>query len=108
MARRYKYGVSPKEERTRDGIVFASKAEMTRYVVLKTYEKCGVISNLELQPRYNIDMNGVRCGFWKGDFRYQEKGREVIEDVKGHPTAIYRLKKKLIEAQHGIKITEVK
>ncbi|MBU6390533.1 DUF1064 domain-containing protein, partial [Patescibacteria group bacterium] len=33
-------------------------------------------------------------------------GREEIVDVKGMKTAVYRLKKKLVEAQYGIKIIE--
>jgi hypothetical protein len=31
----------------------------------------------------------------------------VVEDVKGFRTPLYRLKKKLIEAQYGIAITEI-
>lgn len=41
------------------------------------------------------------------DFRYIVKPsptREVVEDVKGFQTAVFRLKKKLIEDRFGIKI----
>jgi hypothetical protein len=31
----------------------------------------------------------------------------VVEDVKGFRTPLYRLKKKLIEAQYGIAIIEI-
>jgi hypothetical protein len=50
------------------------------------------------------------------DFRYQERmlkdsennhWRVVVEDVKGVKTPVYRLKKKLVEAQYGIEIREV-
>jgi len=41
------------------------------------------------------------------DFRYKNKeGKEVVEDVKGFKTAIYRLKKKLVKAYYGISILE--
>jgi hypothetical protein len=36
-----------------------------------------------------------------------ENGVTVVEDVKGVKTPIYRLKKKLVKATHGIEITEV-
>lgn len=102
--------VSPKEDRTRDGIVFASKLEMERYCVLKLYEKCGVISGLELQPRFDIVVNKKPCGFYKADFRYTEAGKVIIEDVKGSKKGaayvMFRLKKKIVEALYGIKIVE--
>jgi hypothetical protein len=42
------------------------------------------------------------------DFTYFEKdGQQVIEDVKGVRTPVYRLKKKIIEAEYGIAITEI-
>lgn len=31
----------------------------------------------------------------------------IVEDVKGMKTAVYRLKKKLVEAQYGIQIQEI-
>src|SRR5579872_4879033 len=94
--------VSPKEERTADGVVFASKAEMLRYRELRLLERAGEIRNLELQPRYPLVANNhpvlIRSdGYPKGrqavyrpDFRYEEKvvwaqgvhWVSVIEDVK--------------------------
>lgn len=50
------------------------------------------------------------------DFRYQERElrdsenehwRVVVEDVKGVRTPVYRLKKRMVEAQYGIQIREV-
>jgi len=35
-----------------------------------------------------------------------QDGKEVIEDVKGFKTPVYRLKKKLMLAIHGIDILE--
>lgn len=41
------------------------------------------------------------------DFVYADKnGNEVVEDVKGRPTAVYRMKKRLMVACHNIEIVE--
>ena len=109
MSRYNKYRVAPKAARTLDGIVFDSKKEMNRYCELKILQKARVISELELQPRFDLVVNGRKCGFYKADFRYfmLDKKKYVVEDVKGVRTPVYRLKKKLVEAIHGIVIAEV-
>jgi len=45
---------------------------------------------------------------YKADFVYFDKlaNELIVEDVKGFRTPLYKLKKKLIEQQHKIKITE--
>ncbi len=45
---------------------------------------------------------------YKADFVYYDKtlNKTIIEDVKGMRTPLYKLKKKLIENQHQITITE--
>ena len=91
---------------TVDGIKFDSKKEAARYKVLKLLEKAGKITELELQPRYDLIVNLTKCGFYKADFRYFESGKEVVEDVKGMKTPVYNLKKKLIKAIYGIVIFE--
>lgn len=91
-----------------DGIKFDSKAEARRYKNLKLLERAGEITNLELQPRYDLIVNGVKCGFYKADFRYLENGKLVVEDVKGMKTPVYNLKKKLIKVIYGIEIFETK
>ncbi len=58
----HKYKAAPKERRTLDGIVFASRAEMLRYQELKGLEKAGVISNLELQPKFELVPKTKRGG----------------------------------------------
>lgn len=92
-----------------DGIIFASKKEAARYAMLKIMKKHGQISDLVLQPRYDFRLNGVKIGFYKADFSYVDNrtGETVTEDVKGRPTPVYRLKKKLMRAFYGIEITEV-
>lgn len=89
-----------------DNITFDSKKEARRYLALKQLVKFNLISNLELQPRYDLIVNGRKCGFYKADFRYEEDGETVVEDVKGVRTPIYNLKKKLIKAIYNIDIFE--
>lgn len=92
-----------------DGIRWDSKAERQRYEVLKWLQTLGEISHLERQPRFNIIMKRVQCGFYKADFAYIKNGERVYEDVKckATMTSVYRLKKKLVEAQYKVVITEV-
>jgi hypothetical protein len=101
---RNKYGAI---KTTVDGIKFDSKKEAARYGVLKLCEKAGSISNLSLQPKFDLIVNGTKIGFYKADFKYNNlNGKEVIEDVKGMKTPVYNLKKKLIKAIYGIDIFE--
>lgn len=111
--RRHKYGAQPT---TVDGVRFASKREASRYQELKLMERAGAIKELTLQPVYplHVPEKGrvgvyVTVGKYIGDFRYREgpNGLLVLEDVKGVKTAVYRLKKRMVEAQYGIRITEV-
>lgn len=105
---RSKYGAVPK---TIDNVRFQSTAEARRYLKLKLLLKAGTITDLELQPRFPLhvtnDTGRVHVGTYVGDFSYREAGQRVIEDVKGVRTAMYRLKRKMVEAEYGITITEV-
>lgn len=89
-----------------DGVKFDSKKEAARYQELKLLEKAGEIMYLTLQPRFDLIVNGVKCGFYKADFQYLTVGKTVVEDVKGMKTPVYNLKKKLIKAIYGFDIFE--
>ena len=91
------------------GIEFDSQKEKRRYQDLVLLERAGLISNLELQPRYDLVVNGHKLGFYKADFRYKDvsKGLTIVEDVKGMRTAVYILKKKLVKALYEVDIVEV-
>lgn len=89
-----------------DGIKFDSKKEGRRYSALKLLQQSGYISELSLQPKFDLIVNGVKIGFYKADFKYMEDGKEVIEDVKGMLTPVYKLKRKMIKAIYGITIFE--
>ncbi len=87
--------------------IFASTAEYRRYRELKLLEKFNEISDLELQPEYPMIINGQLVCRYFADFRYKNnKGEQIIEDVKGMRTATYNLKKKLMKAIYSIDILE--
>ncbi len=93
-----------------DGYKFDSKLEAARYKQLKLMESAGELSRLELQPKYPCEVNGKKVCTYIADFRYQLKnGDTVVEDVKGVETAVFKLKKKLVESLYpGVKIQIVK
>lgn len=103
-----------------DGITFASKAEARRYAELKLLEKAGEISDVKLQPRFELSVilapsgapitGSVKViGEYVGDFSYWGHNIGcVVEDVKGFKTPLYRWKKKHVEAQYGIQIREIR
>lgn len=83
-----------------DNITFASKAEARRYGELKLLEKAGYIRQLELQPVYEIKIDGKLVCKVIFDFRYWEGQVRTIEDVKGLDNPLSRLKRKLVEAMY--------
>lgn len=97
---------------TVDGITFDSKREADRYLVLKSMEEEGVIEDLRRQVRYELvpafDVDGRHCRpvYYVADFVYVEDGKEVVEDVKGMRTDVYRLKSKLFARRYGKVIKE--
>ena len=98
--RKNKYGVSAEELRTYNGITFDSKAEMLRYTHLLLLQKAGAIQNLELQPHFELipafqrRKHKYRAMCYTADFRYQEFGNTIVEDVKGVKTKDYEMRKK--------------
>ncbi len=90
-----------------DGHRFPSRAEARRYSELRMLEKAGEIEGLELQPKFPLIVNGEKVGTYIADFRYRmgkSKTIEVIEDVKGVATPVFKLKQKMVRAQYGIEI----
>lgn len=96
-----------------DGIIFDSKKEANRYKELKLLELTGKIKNLqrqvsfELIPAFSLDGKRYRSLNYIADFVYEEGNKQVVEDVKGARTDVYRIKKKLMAYKHKIEIREV-
>lgn len=95
-----------------DGITFDSSREAHRYLVLKGMVEDGLIENLrrqvryELVPAFDVDGRHYRPVYYVADFVYVEDGKEIVEDVKGMRTDVYRLKSKLFARRYGKAIKE--
>lgn len=105
LPRKSKYG---NRKTVLDGIVFHSRREAERYLVLKAMERDGLVSGLQLQQRIPLVVNGVKVTTWVADFTYFDtaSGRTEYEDVKGYRTDSYRIKAKLFEALYGQPVRE--
>ena len=98
-----------------DDITFDSAKEARRYGELKLLERAGIISGLRLQVPYLLIPSQTDCRGkvvehavrYIADFVYQENGKEIVEDVKGMRTDVYKLKRKLMLYVHGITVKEV-
>ena len=126
MGKRSKYG---NKKVTAGGITFDSRIEQVRYLELMLAERTGLIVNLEVHPKFDIFINGKKICAYVGDFMYltplrkmvpdgtsvdvvwvDGKGFErIVEDVKSRATMtpVYRIKKKLMAATHGIIVKEI-
>lgn len=97
--RRHKYNA---QKTIVDSIVFASILEARRYQQLKLLLTSSMISDLDLQPVFELqpgfeDHTGKRHTAikYKADFWYIENGFTIVEEVKGFETATWKLKKKM-------------
>lgn len=82
-----------------DGIRFDSKAEAGRWLDLRTMERIGEILDLKRQVVFPLLVNGVTISHYIADFVYQRDGVEIIEDVKGHQTELFKRSAKHMAAQ---------
>jgi hypothetical protein len=98
------------------GKPFDSAAEARRWGELQLLQRAGQITELQRQVRYQLvpgqrdaDGKAVRPVHYVADFRYRDaQGREVVEDVKGVATPVYRLKRALMLMCFGITVREVR
>lgn len=93
-----------------DGKRHDSKAEGRRYEELKLMQRSGLITNLIHQPTFDLEVNGILICRYRADAEYYTAdGVRVIEDTKSKATVtpLYRVKRALMSAIHGITITEV-
>lgn len=85
-----------------DGIKFDSLKEARRYTVLKALQKAGKISDLRLQVPYELiptvryKGKTYRKAVYYADFVYIIGNEEIVEDVKGYETDVFKLKLKML------------
>lgn len=111
--RHHKYNAKPV---TIDNIRFASGGEGKRYAELKLLERAGEISELRLQPSFDLrGADGELLRYCKSnrivryvaDFMYTEQGVTYIEDYKGFDTPASKLKRAIM-ASMGFPVTVIK
>lgn len=93
-----------------DGIKFDSKKEANRYCELKILKTVGEVDNFNLQPAFLLqesfkrkDGKKIREIWYVADFEvWYPDGRREIEDVKGVETAVFKIKRKLLEAKYDL------
>lgn len=108
------------------GITFDSKREMQRFLVLKEAEDNGIISDLELQPRWellpakkekyvkHLKTKDKICErtitlpiHYTADFSYIKDGKLIVEDVKSSPKLLSKdvpLRLKMMKYFHDIDV----
>ena len=75
-----------------------------RYKILKIDPE---VTDLKLQVKFPIIINGQKVCTYIADFTYFRGGEYVVEDVKGYLlNSTYRLKRKLMKAVNNITILE--
>lgn len=126
--KRPKYG---NRKVTLSGIEFDSLKERDRYIVLKAAQQSGVISDLELQPTFELiprvteqvvvhkkTKDVIKEKFvqhpisYIADFAYMKDGVKVVEDVKsakktGAIDDVFLIKEKLFRWKFGFSIRRI-
>ena len=97
-----------------DGQAFDSKAEARYWGHLQIRLKAGEISNLRRQVPFELAPAVVIGGRkrpplrYVADFVWEEGGKTVVADVKGVAVDVYKVKRHLMKAIHGIDILEIR
>lgn len=87
-----------------DGVKFASKKELKRYLELKSLKQQGEIIFFLMQTPFHLPASvKYVCDFQV----FWANGDITFEDVKGMKTPIYILKKKQVENIYPIEIKEI-
>lgn len=102
-----------------DGIKFDSKKEARRYQDLLLMQRAGEISDLELQPKFELvkgvkfdgDARAKPAVRYFADFAYTDTatGKRIVEDVKSPVTKekpYYKMKRHMMLTIHGIEVKE--
>lgn len=106
-----KYGA--RKVKTSTGETFDSVKEYNRYRELLLLARAGKIHDVIRQVKFELipKQDGERACNYIADFVYWEGDKMVVEDVKGYKNGaayeLFKIKRKLMLARHGIRIREV-
>lgn len=90
-----------------NGIEFDSTKEARCWQDLCLMQQAGQITELRRQVPFQIVVCGNHICQYTADFTFRKAGRAVVMDAKGFRTEIFKLKRKLMIACHGVEIEEV-
>jgi hypothetical protein len=99
-----------------DGYKFDSRKESEFYGSLKIKKQAGLIKDFKMQVPYNIVVNNIHIANYFLDFEVENNdGTIEYIDIKGKDkktnkfikTGVFALKKRLVEAIYGIKISMI-
>ena len=97
-----------------NGIQFDSKREAEFYLYLKLLKRAKEIKDFKLQPRFRLQEGFEKNGTthkpidYVADFEVTHNdGTTEIIDVKGHETAVFKIKRKMFEKKYPQKLTLV-
>lgn len=91
---------------------YASKKEAVRAQQLKLMLQAGIITDLREQVVFEIAPSVIVAGRKRpvmkyiADFVYIEDGKQVVNDVKGMLTDVYKIKRHLMKSNLNIDILE--
>lgn len=96
---------------TFNGRVFDSKREAGHAAILESMKRAKEphqrVKSILYQYPIPIVVNNTKIGKYIADFYVSfEDGHKEVHEVKGMKTAVYKLKKRLVEAIYGYKILE--
>ena len=107
-------GNPPSKYKARRTEGYASRKEAQRARELELLQQIGHIRRLKKQASFELipPHGNERAITYRADFTYEgrdENGNwvQVVEDVKGVRTAVYKLKRRLMLWRHGISIQEI-
>jgi len=86
-----------------DGVRFSSKREANRYSELKLLKRAGDVAFFLRQAPFHLPGGKYVCDF----LVFYADGHVEVEDVKGFRTEEYKRKKRAVEKEYPIKITEI-
>jgi hypothetical protein len=97
-----------RNRRTADG--FDSEKERDHWTLLELRARAGEITELQRQVKFALVVNGIHIADYVADHVWREGARLVVADTKSVYTRklrMYVIKKRLMQACHGIQIEEL-
>jgi hypothetical protein len=108
ISKRPKYG--NRKVTDAEGNVHDSTKEYRRWCELQLRERAGEITRLRRQVPFAMVVNGILVCQYIADVVYDEGQATIVEDCKSPQTrklAAFAIKRKLMQAIHGIEVREV-